>query len=134
MAWEKPTEEMLEVFAKAIPRHPPIDKKKMFGCPVGFVNGNMFLGLHQNRIVLRLSEEDRENFIKSYRATIFEPMPGRQMKEYVVVPETMTEQMATLRNWTARSFEYAASLPPKRARGKKNTPSKSKTKKTKAKH
>ena len=106
----------------------------MFGCPVGFVNGNMFLGLHQNRIVLRLSEEDRENFIKSYRATIFEPMPGRQMKEYVVVPETMTEQMATLRNWTARSFEYAASLPPKRARGKKNTPSKSKTKKTKAKH
>src|SRR5258708_38738411 len=93
MAWEKPTEEMLEVFAKAIPRHPPIDKKKMFGCPVGFLIGNMFLGLHQNRIVLRLSEEDRENFIKSSRATIFEPMPGRQMKEYVVVPETMNNSV-----------------------------------------
>jgi len=92
---------------------PPAVQRKMFGYPAGFVNGNMFMGLFQDEMILRLSEEPREELIKAHSAHLFEPMPGRPMKEYVSVPRTLMKDHKELAAWVARAFDYGASLKPK---------------------
>ena len=62
----------------------------MFGCPVFFVNSNMFSGVFEDDIFIRLSEKDRKELFSKYdEAAPFEPMKGRKMKEYVVLPESI---------------------------------------------
>ena len=103
-----------------IKTYPPAkDIKKMFGCPVGFINGNMFMGLHNNRIILRLSEGEREDFIREHNAQIFEPMPGRKMREYIVVPEKLLTNVATLKAWCEKSYEHVSKLKPKEKKAKR---------------
>jgi len=73
----------------------------------------MFTGLHQENMVLRLREEEREEFLKLSGAQPFEPMPGRKMREDVVVPPRMLDDRDTLRWWVGRAFVYGVALPPK---------------------
>ena len=115
MKWEKPSAEIIKTFEKIVPAITGIEKRKMFGLPCVFVNSNMFMGVHQNNIVLRLPLNDRESFLKLKDAKVFEPQPGRIMKEYIVFPEWMFESNSAdiLNDWIYKSFEYAASLPPK---------------------
>jgi len=120
MKWEKPSAEIIETFEKIAPVIAGIEKRRMFGLPCIFVNSNMFMGVHQNNIILRLSSIDRESFLKLEGAKAFEPQPGRVMKEYAVFPEWLLEQESAdiLNDWIYKSFEYAASLPPKEKKGK----------------
>jgi len=85
----------------------------MFGYPCRFVNGNMFTGLHENNMVLRLFENDREKFLKLENAKQFKPMPNRVMKEYVVIPPQMINDENLLKPWMQLSLNYAKSLPKK---------------------
>ena len=89
-------------------------KKRMFGYPAYFVNGNMFTGLHEDRVILRLSQQDREAILADgSKAVLFEPMPGRPMKEYVVLLKPVYQDPALFNEWLDRSFKYASLLPPK---------------------
>jgi TfoX/Sxy family transcriptional regulator of competence genes len=130
MAWEKPTEQTIAVFDSMVPKHPKVERRKMFGFPVAFANGNMFLGLHENRMILRLGERERERFIAGFNARVFEPMAGRPMREYVVVPEPLLGDTAGLQAWCDRALDYALSLPSKAA--KKAGPGKKKAAKAKS--
>ena len=120
MKWEKPSAEIISTFEKIVPVIAGVEKRKMFGLPCVFINSNMFMGVHQNNIVLRLPLGDREAFLKLEGAQVFEPQPGRIMKEYVVFPEWLFENNSVdiLNDWIYKSFEYAASLPPKEKKGK----------------
>jgi len=89
-----------------------IEPRKMFGYPSCFIGGHMFMGLFADKMMLRLSAEDREELIAK-GGTIFEPMPGRPMKEYVTVPTSVLESQTALRDWVHRSLTYGSSLPPK---------------------
>ncbi len=84
--------------------------KKMFGYPAAFVAGNMFFGIFQDRMMLRLADTDRTLFMKEHGAKPFEPMPGRPMKEYVEIPEEVLGDSATLRSWVLRGKGYASTL------------------------
>lgn len=106
MKWKKSPPELIEKFEQLLPQHPLITKRKMFGYPCGFAKGKLFIGLHQDNMVLRLSAEDREKFMTKYKAKIFSPMPGRTMKEYVVVPATLFSKKAELNRWIEKAFEY----------------------------
>jgi TfoX/Sxy family transcriptional regulator of competence genes len=86
----------------------------MFGYPCAFVNGNMFTGLHEHRMVVRLPEEQREALLRVPGATRFEPMKGRVMREYVVVPDRVLASKRSLRPWVRKAFDYAASLAAKK--------------------
>lgn len=86
---------------------------KMFGYLCAFKNGNMFMGLHQKIIFLRLSEEDRETFLELNQAGQFEPMHGRIIREYVVIPFWILKDKEKLREWIRISLVYVSSLPPK---------------------
>ena len=108
----------------------PAVERKMFGYPAGFVNGNLFMGLFQESMILRLPEGAREEFLKLHGAKLFEPMPGRPMREYVGVPQSVMRDKKELTKWVARAFEYGASLKPKSkaAKPKKNSPKPKKAK------
>jgi TfoX/Sxy family transcriptional regulator of competence genes len=112
MQWRKSPQELIDLFASMMPG-PPAAQRKMFGYPAGFVNGNMFMGLFQESMILRLPENLREDFMSKYGAKLFEPMPGRPMREYVAVPASVMENKKELATWIARAFEFAASLKPK---------------------
>lgn len=111
MKWRKPSEELIKLFEEVTPG-PPAIAKKMFGFPAAFVNGNMFMGLHQEDMILRLPEGSRAELLK-LNARIFEPMPGRPMREYVIVPPSLLRDRNKLSSWVQKALEYGSSLPPK---------------------
>jgi TfoX/Sxy family transcriptional regulator of competence genes len=113
MPWKKSSAELIATFYAALPSEELAERRKMFGYPCAFVGGQMFTGLHEERMIVRLAEQERAEFLALAGARIFEPMPGRTMKEYAVVPPQILSDAAALRRWVAKAFEYAASLPTK---------------------
>lgn len=84
--WCPAPEALVNRFNHVIKSFPKAEPKKMFGYPCAFINGNMFTGLHQESMILRLSPEDRETLLAIEGAAPFQPMPNRIMKEYVAIP------------------------------------------------
>jgi TfoX/Sxy family transcriptional regulator of competence genes len=129
MAWKKSSPELVRTFETVLPG-PPAEPRQMFGFPCAFVNGNMFMGLHEERMILRLGDEDRQRMLRVRGATLFEPTQGKPMKEYVVVPLSVLGDEAALRGWVNQSLGYATSLPQKKKPAKKKkAAAKPKTKK-----
>jgi TfoX/Sxy family transcriptional regulator of competence genes len=124
MKWQKSSQGLVDFFESVMPG-PPAVQRKMFGYPAGFVNGNMFMGLFQESMIIRLPKGPREEFLKVHNAKIFEPMAGRPMREYVAVPPSVIRDTKELTAWVARALEYGASLKPKSPAAKpKKIPSK----------
>ena len=121
----KPSEETKELFASLVPDHPRVTERPMFGQRSAFVNGNMFMGIFGQDLLLRLPEQDREAVVAAGGA-IFEPMAGRPMREYVVLPSAWLTKRATLKRWVARSLDHAEALPPKASKSKSTKKSKKK--------
>ena len=49
----------------------------MFGYPAYFINGNMFAGIHGEKLFLRLSDADMADIMKNCKdVNAFEPMLG----------------------------------------------------------
>jgi TfoX/Sxy family transcriptional regulator of competence genes len=84
----------------------------------------MFTGLFQDRMILRLSEGDRAELLRQPGAKTFEPMPGRPMREYVVVPPSVLGSEALLATWLERALAHARTLPPKQPKPKSPRPKK----------
>ena len=98
------------------------ESRKMFGYPCVFVNGNMFAGLHEAGLILRLPESERQTFLKLKGASQFEPMPGRFMREYVVAPADMAGHPEVVAKWMSRALAYVSSLPAKVRKAKAGPP------------
>jgi TfoX/Sxy family transcriptional regulator of competence genes len=114
MAWKKSPPELVAAFEKAKPIDPSVTSRPMFGYPALFLKGNMFAGTYQDKIVVRFGDDRTIAGAKAARA--FEPMPGRAMKEYLVVPDAVVKSPAKLRLWIDHAHEYAKTLPAKKAR------------------
>ncbi len=112
-------EELVELFANATKDLPAAEPRKMFGYPAAFANGYMFAGLFQQDVFLRLSDADRANFRSEYRARLFEPMPGRPMRGYVLVPRYVLNSHMLLSAWLEKAMAYVQTLPPKASRARK---------------
>jgi TfoX/Sxy family transcriptional regulator of competence genes len=113
MEWRRPSDELVDLFLSLVPDDPGAELRRMFGCPCLFLEGNMFAGIHQEDLMVRLSADDRAALLAVPGARQFEPMPGRPMREYVCVPQAMLTEQAALEEWVARALEYAHTLPPK---------------------
>ncbi|MFA6002019.1 MAG: TfoX/Sxy family protein [Thermoleophilia bacterium] len=115
MKWRPAPDELVRIFTEAVAAYlPGAQLRKMFGYPAAFFNGNMFAGLHQENMILRLSESDRARLLMHDESAPFEPMPGRIMKEYVTVPPSIYDDPVKLKQWLNNSYVYAQSLPPKK--------------------
>ncbi|MFI5255460.1 MAG: TfoX/Sxy family protein [Candidatus Limnocylindrales bacterium] len=121
MAWKKSPESLIALFDEVAPRQapsgPPVERRKMFGYPAAFVHGNMFAGLFQDRLMMRLAEAERAEFLAMPGARPFEPMPGRPMTGYFEAPAALLGDPDALRGWLDRSLAYAVTLPPKPGKG-----------------
>lgn len=112
-SFEKSPPQLVARFTELAALVPDATQRLMFGFPTCVLRGNMFMGLHTDRMFLRLSEADRAEFISKHKAGLFEPIPGRPpMKEYVVVPASLLAKPA-IEEWVARARAYAGTLKPK---------------------
>ena len=119
MAWKKVSDELSE-FLEDVLKPFECEKRKMFGCPVYFVNNNMFAGVHGDSIMLRFSVDDRKEMLETCdEAAPFEPMEGRIMKEYIELPESFFDDKASFDEWLDRSYRFVSSLLPKKKKKKK---------------
>jgi len=106
-------EKIVSLFNAVVEGLPDAEPRKMFGYPCAFVNGQMFVGVFYDKLMLRLSNEDRARFLKLPGAKLFEPVPGRAMREYVELTPAILDSRADLKRWLKRGLAYARSLPPK---------------------
>ena len=118
MQWQKSSPEAVDLFNSVVPGA-PAERRQMFGYPAAFVNGHLFMSLFQDDFVLRLPDDARE---RMKGAKPFEPMPGRAMTSYVVVPASLTKKKTELRKWIGEALAYAQTLPPKSKKTKSSRP------------
>ncbi len=111
----RPTDADREWFAELLPPDADVTRRPMFGNLAGFVNGTMFMALFGPSLALRLDAEARQELMAE-GGEPFSPMPGRPMREYVMLPAAYRDDLAGAATWVARSLEFGRSLPPKPAK------------------
>jgi TfoX/Sxy family transcriptional regulator of competence genes len=123
MKWRKSSDALVQAFDHCLPIVAGVQRKAMFGYPCAFVNGHLFCGLHQDSIIVRLPEARRDALV-AQGASVFEPMPGHAMKEYIVAPLEIVADREGLRALLREALGHASSLAPK---PEKQAPVKTKT-------
>jgi TfoX/Sxy family transcriptional regulator of competence genes len=114
MEWKKAPAELVDFIMDKM-KDKNCDYKKMFGYPVFFFNGNMFVGVHGNKLFLRLSDADTAEMMKECKDVVaFEPMPGHAMKGYVVLPKPVYFDDKLFAEYLDKSINYVSNLPPKK--------------------
>ncbi len=119
MKFGKPSQDRIKLLDSALLSY-PCDRRLMFGSPVFMINRNMFAGVFEDSIFIRLSEKERAGMQRSFPgARPFEPVKGHAMKEYMVIPAGIYSNPDEFHRWLKRSYAYAVSLPPKTAKKKR---------------
>ncbi len=113
MKWMPSPPALVRTFERAVQHLHGAERRKMFGYPAIFVNGNMVAGLVRDRMILRLAEKERAKFLALPRAKPFIAMRGRVMKQWVVVPPTVLTSDPALKAWLRKALAHGRSLPAK---------------------
>jgi TfoX/Sxy family transcriptional regulator of competence genes len=113
----KPGEAAKAAFTRLVPDQPNVALRPMFGNLAAFVNGNLFAGLFGEDLFVRLPDAESVA-VKARGGRDFEPMPGRAMKGYVIVPKTWRNQSDATIAWIKRALELTGAMPPKTAKPK----------------
>src|SRR5579871_347366 len=111
MPWMKAPQSLVDLFGESLPDDPRVERRKMFGYPAAFVQGNMAAGVFQDRIFARLSPEDRAALPGG--GEDFAPMEGRPMRVYVLIPDDVLADEAALAAALANAVAFTATLAPK---------------------
>jgi len=99
----------VELYDKLIATNPQIERKGAAN-PYTSLNGHMFTLLHQSStLAIRLPEDEREEFLKKYKTTLFKAY-GVVMKEYVTVPDSLLKKTKELQKYLELSYEYVKTL------------------------
>ncbi len=104
---------VVALFERVAPSGPDVTRRKMFGLPAAFVNGNLCCGTFRDQLMLRLPE-DAQVELQALGGTPFAPMPGRPMRGYVAVGPQMFADASALHLWLERAATFTRSLPPKK--------------------
>jgi hypothetical protein len=112
-AWPKSPPELVERFRAAMEGFPAAERRLMFGYPCAFLNGHMFTGLQGEQWFVRLDDDDRARLLAIEGAGPFEPMPGRPMAGYAVLPPATIHDDSVVHEWITRAAAFVARLPPK---------------------
>jgi TfoX/Sxy family transcriptional regulator of competence genes len=109
----KPDPKAVKLFEQLVAGAPGATVKPMFGNFGAFVGGTMFAGVFGDAVFLRLPEAERATALSLKGAGFLEPMPGRPMKEYVVLPASELGDKKKAGAWLKKSLAYTATIPPK---------------------
>ena len=113
-SFQKSPPELVERFETFTAQLEGVERRRMFGYPCLFVSGNLATGLHAATWMVRLPPEQLRELLSRPGAGPFEPMPGRAMKGYAVLPADVLADDGELGTWVGRSIAHARGLPPKR--------------------
>ena len=111
--WKKSSQEHIDRFYDAMKSFPEVELKKMFGYPCAFLNGNLFVGLHEENLIVRLAQEEREAAIESGIGKHFAPLPGKVMREYVALAKEVISDPNELNEYIESSIRFVKTLPKK---------------------
>lgn len=103
-----------EFFKSLVTAEQGVSVRSMFGNLAAFVNGNMFAGLYGNDFFVRLSEQESQDLLKHEGAALFEPMKGRPMKGYFLIPRNWKDRPDLIRSWIQKSRSSTSKLPVKK--------------------
>lgn len=106
----------IDLFKSLVPNDSEVTIRPMFGNISAFVNGNMFFGVFGNDLFVRLSAGDQIELLKKQGAANLEPMKGKPMKDYIILPRAWKDDSQTLRVWISKSLEWTSKLPPKKTK------------------
>ncbi len=121
MAWKKAPDALKVLMEKAM-QGIHAEKRSMFGFPCWFVNGNMFAGLFEDTVFVRLSPAQTNKASAAGRPFApFSPMPGRPMKDYSLIPKDLYTVPSRFGPLLEEASAHAASLPSKPKKPRKNS-------------
>src|SRR5919201_3604797 len=103
MTMPKASEQTRTVFQKLLPPDPAVITRPMFGNLSAFINGNMFCGVFGDDLFIRVSDEDQAK-IRKQGGKPFEPMAGRAMSGYVIVPTGWQKKPEAARAWVGMAL------------------------------
>lgn len=109
-------------FETLVPEHPAVVVKPMFGQPAAFLGGNLLMGVFGGEVFVRLSESGYAEAVRAVGARPFEPMPGRAMKGYAVLPAKLLADPPAARRWVAKALAYVEQLPTKGGKTRGSAP------------
>lgn len=116
-------EDKLELYELLVATNPDVERKGAT-MPYTSLNGHMFSFLTKDgMLALRLSQADRDTFLKKYKTKLCE-QHGRVMQEYVEVPDSLLKKTQELKAYFDRSIAYVGGLRPKATRREKGGGSK----------
>ncbi len=102
--WKKVPAELAARFDAALPAADDVVRKQMFGCPAAFVNGNMFAGLQEDRLIVRIPDEAEK------RPCV---ILGRRMKQYAMFSDALGLAPKIMARWLERGYACTRELPAK---------------------
>ncbi|HUI68878.1 MAG TPA: TfoX/Sxy family protein [Spirochaetia bacterium] len=119
MKWKKAPDD-LKLLIENLMQGVDCQERPMFGYPAFFINRNMFAGLFQDQLFLRLSPEQQSSLrTASPGIANLQPMPGRPMKDYFVIPRELYGNEKAIRKIIAEAAFYCRTLPPKPQKSRK---------------
>ena len=95
----KADQEAKALFESVVPDDPAVTVRPMFGNVSAFVNGNMFMGVFGPDLFVRLPEADRDA-VSAMGGGPFEPMPGRPMRGFLIVPPSVERNFDDDIDWS----------------------------------
>lgn len=109
---EKPTPAAIAAFAAAFPDDPRAQRKKMFGMDAAVVNGNLFAGVFERGVTLRLGKARVDELLGEDGIFPFRP-GGRTWPEYAIADADTWNGTDELAGWMRDALEHTATLPAK---------------------
>jgi TfoX-like protein len=110
---------LIERFDTVAAEHPEATRRLTFGYPCLYVGGNMVSGLFGPHWHVKLGAAETAELMRMEGAGPFEPMPGRPMTGFTLLPEAVVADDAEVRRWVDRAIAYGATLPVKTPKPKK---------------
>ena len=116
---EKPSEATVAAFEGAFPADARAERKTMFGMACGAVNGNLFAGVYEQGITLRLGEA-RVRALQDQYEGVGPFLPGgRRWPEYALALAATWTGTDELKAWILEALEHTAALPAKEKKAPK---------------
>jgi len=104
-------------------------EKRMFGCLVFMINGNMCCGVRNTELMLRLSIEGADNALKRPHTRPIDPRRKR-VRSLIFVNELGTDLDHDLEDWVDVALAYVRALPAQDPSAKRRAPKKSTSSRT----
>jgi TfoX/Sxy family transcriptional regulator of competence genes len=117
MSMPRSTKEVTEAFRALVPPRELVTLKPMFGNLAAFVNGNMFAGVFGDDLFVRVRDKDRTALVAE-GGRDFEPMPGKPMTGYVVLPSTWRAETEMAERWVTRALASTSTMPATKPKSK----------------